>query len=130
MYLFTIVATPTEANPDHSTIGAAYVSCWIDIANEEEAKNTARRLVADDGWAITGIEETRKVFADDFQEDDENLQYFEQALLDKTVLVFNTSPRFSVCKLIFQISGGDESISEAWVWLANGFVDPDHDSRL
>lgn len=98
-YFFTFLAFPTPDAKEFDESEGAYVSCWIRNASRQGAEERATELIRDYGWSVEGLEEEAVVTSDDYQEDDEDREFYEQALVEGEVLVFNTWPR-----------GGDEAM--------------------
>jgi hypothetical protein len=73
----------------HQEVGGAFVTCWMDLPSLEEAKAAAIDLIHEDGWDVTDLEEAKPVLE---PVGDAAREYYEQALIDKTVLCFNTWP--------------------------------------
>lgn len=94
MFLFTIKATPDPDNPDiDDDIGGAYVNVWINFPEEEAAELIAKFYITDAGW-IPGLTiESYWVEEEDYDEDEEDLDYFLEALNDGSSLVFNQWPK-------------------------------------
>ena len=129
MYVLTVVATTTEKHPEYAVIGEAYVVCWIDRPTEEDAIAVAHEMIEDDEWNVVRTEEISVVNSDDYEEDDEYKRYYDQALIDKEVLLFNVCPRFPVYYISFVISSSSAELTadEARVWIANECVFDGHD---
>jgi hypothetical protein len=72
---------------DLSSGTAAEVHCWIKDQTQRNAMHIAAGWVAEHGWAIGELVEQRPVTRKDFA-DTEYLQYFEQALLDGEVFLY------------------------------------------
>lgn len=129
MFLLTIVANTTSEHPEHGKVGDAYVACWIDRHEEEDAIAVACDMIALDGWDVVRVEEVSFVTEADYDEDDEYRMYYEQALSDKEVLVFHLCPLFPVFCLSFEVrpASEGETACEARVWVANESVDDNYD---
>lgn len=99
MYLFTFLAVPTPDAKEFHEAGGAYVSCWIqsddrgDRGDRDVAEERAKELIEEYGWDVEALEEGAIVSGDDYPPDDEDRQFYEQALIEREVLVFNTWPR-------------------------------------
>ena len=65
----------------------AEVHCWVADQTQRNALHVAAGWVAEHGWALTEIIEQRPVARADFA-DTEYLQYFEQALTDSEVFLY------------------------------------------
>ena len=129
MYALTVVAVTTKQHADHGKIGEAYVACWIDRDTEEQAIAVAHDMIVADSWDALRTEEISIVTDADYDDDDEYRQYYEQALTDKEVLVFNVCPRFPVYYVTFEITptSNENAANEARVWIANEAIDDDYD---
>ena len=96
MYLFTFLAVPTPDAKEFHEAGGAYVNCWIlgdDRSDRDAAEERARELIEEYGWDIEALEEGAIVSSADHPQDDEDRVFYEQALVEREVLVFNTWPR-------------------------------------
>jgi hypothetical protein len=94
MFFFTFQATPTPDAKEFHQAGGAYVSSWIQNGGDRhEAEQRARELIQDYGWDVEALEEGAIVSSADYESDDEDRPFFEQALVEREVLVFNTWPR-------------------------------------
>lgn len=92
LFLITFTARPGENTEAFRQVGGAYVNAWIDAVSEAEALERAQREIRDEGWVIESIDSQAVVCRSDYEDGDPNLMYFDQALIDKEVLVFNTWP--------------------------------------
>jgi hypothetical protein len=80
-----VVADTGEAGLDGAT--DAEVHCWIKDQTQRNAMHIAAGWVAEHGWMIGELIEQRRVSRADFA-DTEYLQYFEQALIDGEVFLY------------------------------------------
>ena len=107
--------------------------------NEDAAVEDAKSMIVEEPWVIEKVESVSEVTADDYIDDPDGLAYYEQALVDKNVLVFNVCPRFTTYFAQFDIaqdkldkSSGEptgESIhADATVWVSNETVVSDEPS--
>jgi hypothetical protein len=65
----------------------AEVHCWIKDQTQRNAMHVAAGWIAEHGWVVTEVIEQRPVTRADF-ENTEYLQYFEQALTDSEVFLY------------------------------------------
>ncbi len=65
----------------------AEVHCWIKDQTLRNAMHIAAGSIAEHGWAVLEVIEQRPVRREDFT-DTEYLQYFEQALIDSEVFLY------------------------------------------
>lgn len=92
MFFFTFLASPTPDAQEYPDTGGAYVDCWIQGDDRSEAEGRARGLIQDYGWSVEALESQTTVTSQDYQDDEENREFYEQALVEQEVLVFNTWP--------------------------------------
>jgi len=93
MYYLTYLAVPTPDAKEFHDSGGAYVSCWIQNADRQDAEQRARDLIQEYGWSVESLEDGTTVTSADYTGDDEDREFYEQALAEGEVLVFNTWPR-------------------------------------
>jgi hypothetical protein len=133
MYYVCITVRTDDTHVEHARIDQAFVGCWMDRENEEEAVEDAKTMIIEEPWVIEEVESVSQVTADDYVDDPENLGYYEQALEDKNVLVFNVCPRFTTYFVQFDIVQDklDETTgqptsegfhADATVWVSNETV--------
>ena len=91
MWFVSLTASPLADTDDFAKFGGAHVNCWL-LLPEREALARAARLVEGDGWRVEHIDESREVARSDYAVDASGLSYFEQALVDREVVVFHTWP--------------------------------------
>jgi hypothetical protein len=80
-------AETPDADPDLGDAKAAEVHCWIKDQTQRNAMHVAAGWVAEHGWVINEMVEQRAVTRADFADTD-YLQYFEQALTDGEVFLY------------------------------------------
>jgi len=93
MFFLTFHAVPTSDAKEFLDAGGAYVSCWIQSGERRDAEQRATDLIHDYGWSVESLEDGSIVTSADYAADDEDREFFEQALVEGEVLVFNTWPR-------------------------------------
>jgi hypothetical protein len=93
MFLFTFLAVPTPDAKEFEEAGGAYVNCWIQSDDREAAEERATELIEEYGWAVEALEEGAVVSGADYSPGDEDREFYEQALVEREVLVFNNWPR-------------------------------------
>jgi hypothetical protein len=94
-FFFTFLAVPTPDAKEFHDSGGAYVNCWIrsDEGDRGQAEERASDLIHEYGWAVEALEEGAIVTSESYGAEDEDREFFEQALVEGEVLVFNTWPR-------------------------------------
>lgn len=93
MYFFTFLSQPTPDAQEFAESGGAYVNCWIRNDDRDQAQARAAELIRDYGWTVDALEDSGTVSSEDYRDDDEDREFYEQALVEGEVLVFNTWPR-------------------------------------
>jgi hypothetical protein len=95
MFFFTFLAVPTPDAKEFHDSGGAYVNCWIrsDGSDRHQAEKRASDLIQEYGWSVEALEEGAIVNSESYNPDDEDHEFFEQALVEGEVLVFSTWPR-------------------------------------
>ena len=93
MYFFTFLSQPTPHAQEFADFEGAYVNCWIRNDDRDEAQARAAELIRDYGWTVEALEGSETVSSGNYPEDDEDREFYEQALVEGEVLVFNTWPR-------------------------------------
>jgi hypothetical protein len=91
MYFVEIHAVP-EPIHDDGTVGGAYVTCWIEASDLDDAVRRAHVEIKDAGWQPGELRRGYLTTRNDYTDDDDGLEYFEQALIDKEVCVFHCYP--------------------------------------
>jgi hypothetical protein len=92
LYVVTIEALPEPGSDNAQSYGGAFINIYTTDQTESAALETAGREVADAGWRSRTVEGIEYVTREDFDDDAEDLAYFEQAQLDGIVLVVHTYP--------------------------------------
>jgi hypothetical protein len=80
-------APPSEDDSDMGDAKTAEVHCWIKDQTQRNAMHVAAGWIAEHGWVIGEVIDQRPVARADFA-DTEYLQYFEQALIDSEVFLY------------------------------------------
>ncbi|HWM91269.1 MAG TPA: hypothetical protein VN493_10920 [Thermoanaerobaculia bacterium] len=93
IYYFTFLASPTPKAGELADAGGAYVNCWMLNEDRQPAEQRATQLIEEYGWSVEALEEAGTVTSNDYAEDDEDREFYEQALIEREVLVFNVWPR-------------------------------------
>ncbi|OAB63283.1 hypothetical protein AY599_06670 [Leptolyngbya valderiana BDU 20041] len=92
MYLIELHALPGPAALLED-VGGAYVNCWIEAADLGQAVSRAIAEVEGGGWTPDVVRHGAIITREDYAgDDDDGLEYFEQALIDKEVCVFHLYP--------------------------------------
>ena len=93
MHFFTFLAQPTPNAEEFAEFEGAYVHCWILNDSREQAQERAADLIREYGWSVENLEDSGTVTSDDYGEEDEDREFYEEALAEGEVLVFNAWPR-------------------------------------
>lgn len=65
----------------------AFGSCWVNSDDGVESRSRAEKMIVGQGWSIAAMLDCRAITRRSYHPSDENLQFFEQALVDGEVLV-------------------------------------------
>jgi hypothetical protein len=92
MQYLMIDAAQDPAFAHDKVYGGATVGCWIKNQTKKNAYLIAKGWIEDHGWVSLSLEDQHPVSEKEYREKVEGKQYFEQALTDEEVFVFNTFP--------------------------------------
>lgn len=92
MYFFLFRAQPKPGNESYGKYGGAYVNCWVDNDNHEEAEKIARQYIEDCGWTVEAKEEDRIVYENDYADAADGLENYRKAEAEGSCFVFHTYP--------------------------------------
>lgn len=81
---------PTEKVEHYEMYGGAYINCYIEADNIYEGLKKAEQEIKDSDWIDLEFQDA--MVADPVNLDSDKIQYYEQALIDKEVLVFHCYP--------------------------------------
>ena len=93
MQYLIIDAVQDRTHAHEKEYGGASVGCWIKNQTKKNAYLIAKGWIEERGWAVLSLEEQYTVSEEMYRGKTEGKQYFEQALIDDEVFVFNTSPK-------------------------------------
>ena len=82
---------PKPSHPDYNTIGGAYAVAFVNHTDSASAIQMAKSDL-DDHWEIESFCEVSEVTRNTYEEGDECLQYYNQALANGIVTVVYTYP--------------------------------------
>ena len=91
MHLIEIHAVPLDPT-NVQEFGGAYVNCWIESPSLGEAVSRALAEVEGAGWRLDEVRRAHLTTRESYTGDDDGLEYYEQAFIDKEVLLFHTYP--------------------------------------
>ena len=66
----------------------AWVSCWINTDDEQDARQRAETMIGENGWSVIELDQCYPIAREGYPTGSDGLPYFEQALIDDEVLVF------------------------------------------
>lgn len=91
MYLVEVHARP-DSGQHAQEFGGAYVNCWIEASDLGDAVRCALAEIERAGWMPDEVRRAAITTRDAYTGDDDGLEYYEQALIDRVVCVFHTYP--------------------------------------
>ena len=100
VFLVRFLANPLPENPESSSVGGAYVNCWVDVEDLRAAEERAIQEMAHEQWKPTKFDHWELVSHrcyignPDFDEEErrEMLQRLDVALENGIALEFNCWP--------------------------------------
>lgn len=92
MFFLQFQARPKPHNPESNELAGAFVGCWIERSTLPEAEEVARSMISEAGWDVISTNLRYPVDRSSYDDKPSGLQYYEQAILDKEVLVFDSYP--------------------------------------
>jgi hypothetical protein len=116
---------PGAKHPEKELIGDCFASCWMVRRSIAEADGWARSYLRKDDWKIIAREDAMRIRRTDYEDDNPNLAYYEQATHDKEVFVIHESPRFPVFWLTFQVAKPNKAGAEAHFFIVNEALNSD-----
>ena len=90
MHYLQFEATPLRNHPEASTLGGAYVNCWVVAETQSDAETMARKSIIEQLWRIDKLTECYEDDRSLYDADADGLQYYDQAEIDGGVYVFHT----------------------------------------
>jgi len=90
IFVFEFEAKPEPSNPDRKKSEGAFVNCWISRKTKSQAEAVARRMIQKQGWTIVQFVKGRRITRS--TQRPAGMKYYEQALIDKEVLIFHIWP--------------------------------------
>ncbi len=83
---------PSPESEDYAEYGGAFISCWLKTNSIENAKLLAEKSIKENHWVVKKLEESYPVQSKDYDENEENLEYYQQAEIDGEVYVYDAWP--------------------------------------
>lgn len=92
IYFLVYHVKPSLDNIQDNKYGGAYASCWIEAKNERQAMKIAENKIVQNHWIVFELDECFKAEKANYTKGSNQLEFYEQALMDKLVLTFHTYP--------------------------------------
>src|SRR5437588_6841743 len=84
IFFLQFEATPRRDNPRDGDVDGAFVNCWIEASNAEDAEVIARSGIVCQGWIVGGADAAYSVDRLHYRGSrGKGLEYYEQALREK-----------------------------------------------
>jgi hypothetical protein len=90
IFYFLFEAIPQSI--ESAEFEGAFISCWLKRDKESIAKKDCHEFIRNKGWKIKLLQDSKQVTRRTYGKNNPGRQYFEQALLDDEVFVFDTWP--------------------------------------
>jgi len=87
VYFFTFHCRPKQGSTSAEVFAGAYINCWIHANDISTAEKIATFRINEIGWEILKKEEANHVNKAQYSSLSKAREYYEQALIDKWVLV-------------------------------------------
>ena len=88
-YLVSLLVQPDAQHPERAVVGQTIVNTWVVTGSVESATRLAAEDVRVEGWEL--VERSEAGAVSEFDLDDASVCYYQQALIDGFVAVFNQS---------------------------------------
>lgn len=89
MFYLIYECRPHKDHRDKSIAGGI-IGCWIETTTMYKANKVARQLIEEQNWNIIKKDRFKTVKPNSIHKESEHYQYYQQALIDKEVLVIYT----------------------------------------
>jgi hypothetical protein len=93
VFIIKFKCKPNPSATELSEFGGAYINCWVEETQINNAIDLASEKVKENNWSIIRIEDKFQINKDDLTDDSQSLEYFEQTLIDKWLLNIHTYPK-------------------------------------
>jgi hypothetical protein len=124
MFFLQYRIIPATDHPRREQLGEGLACCWLERPSLAAADKFARKAIAKENWKIIEREHGFSCSEDDFE--DHLLPYYEQALIDKEVFVYNQSPRYPAYHVVAAVEQGlPASVAEAHYFLCGDSIRQD-----
>jgi len=92
IYFISFEVTPTTGSLNETEFGGAIINAWIKAESQSLAEKQYKKTVTETEWIPVSLEQIFKITENHYDEDEEGLEYFEQAKVDGEVYVIHTWP--------------------------------------
>lgn len=93
MFYIRYEVAPTPENPAFDEVGGAFANCLVQADSALAAQQAALDNFKDEGWRVVSVEEpARPCSREEFDEDEDWLEYFDAALENGACFVFHQWP--------------------------------------
>jgi len=82
------LARPLPSSPEFTDTGGAFINAWVAHSDDAIAEQIARDAIIEQAWQIEGVEERKLISRDAYDGNSEQMEHFEEALVDGYCLVF------------------------------------------
>lgn len=94
IYVVMVHAKPKPDNEESKTCGGAYINCWIQAADLDEAVARAHARASEEGWVADELHTANQVHREYYDpvEDAEELESFDEAVACGEAAILYTYP--------------------------------------
>ena len=90
IYYIQYESIPTIESQDYKDTGGAFINCWVNATSIDSAKTIAESAINENHWKILNLEESFSVNEEYYEENDESLEFYKQAVIDGEVYVYHS----------------------------------------
>jgi len=92
IFYLQIESVPSSKSEDYKEAGGAFISCWVKADTIENARKKAVSSIEDNSWVVVDVQESYIVSAETYENGNEALEYFNQAVTDGEVYSYHLWP--------------------------------------
>jgi hypothetical protein len=93
IYIIKFNCKPKQNVPESKEFGGAFINCWIEATDIDEAFDLAKNLVSETNWKVLKTEDKFEIRRDDLINDQTGQKNYDQTMKDKWILNIHTYPK-------------------------------------
>ena len=124
MFFLNYRVKPTPENELFERVGEAQANCWIVRDTAAQARRFARAEIQSEGWEILEADKALTVTARNYPRGNPDREYYDQAKIDKDVIVYHVCPRHPVFLVVARVESKENGeVAEAMYFVSNEKVE-------